>query len=491
MGDQNTLLSTRDARHLLRRTGFGTATTPATALTGLTRGAAANKLLAFKPAGFVPRGSNMYRTHNSWVKYMVNVKYPLQEKLVLFWHDHFATSNDKVADHRRMATQNKLLRLSCKGNFKSLVKAINKDGAMMEFLDTVRNYKDQPNENYARELLELFTLGVRDLAGQPTYTQADIVQIARALTGWDWDHREKTHFHDYDHDFADEFPERGPKVIFRTTGGFLPAGSGRDYTLPQGEGPGEIDRVIDILFEHRDSTGKNTVARHIAKKMIEYFAHPLPGYPADAAIVDEIVSRSQFAVTWNIAALVREILVDDFFYASNSPVPHTESTPKSVKWPIDFVISTLRTLKVTPRGVDAYISGGSYQSLYDQLGNMGQYLFYPPSVFGWDWETAWLSSASMLARYNFARDVTGARGSGRFFFHPERLINLNLTDPGAIVTAAATVLDIDEQITTAQRNALIAYLGPGPLNLRDYDTRNAKLHGLFCLLLQCPASHLH
>lgn len=491
MGDQNTPLSEREARHLLRRTGFGAPPASVAGLTGVPRGAAADQVLAFKSASFQPRGPNMYRTHNSWVKYMINVKYPLQEKLVLFWHDHFATSNDKVADHRRMAVQNKLLRLQCKGNFKTFVKAINKDGAMMEFLDTVRNYKDQPNENYARELLELFTLGVRDLAGEPTYTQADIVQIARAFTGWDWHDREKTHFHDYDHDFREEFPARGAKVIFRHTGGFSPAGSGRDYTLPGGEGPAEIDQVIDLLFEHRDSDGKNTVARHIAKKMIEFFAHPLPPYPASAAIVDAIVARSQFDTAWNIAALAREIFVDDFFFLSSAPVPFTAATPKSVKWPIDFVVSTLRTLKVKPRGVDAYISGGSYQSLYDQLGNMGQSLFYPPSVFGWDWETAWLSSAALLARYDFTRNVTGARGGGRFFFHPERLVDIGLTDPDAIVDAAAGVLGVRDQITATQHAALRAYLGAGPIHLRDYDTRNAKLHGLFCLLLQSPACHLH
>ena len=117
---------------------------------------------------------------------MVATPHPLQEKLTIFWHDHFATSNEKVDFPRLMGNQNGLLRRFCKGNLKDFVKAINRDAAMMEFLDTVRNVKEEPNENYARELQELFTLGVKDYDGNPNYDQADIVQIARAFTGWDY-----------------------------------------------------------------------------------------------------------------------------------------------------------------------------------------------------------------------------------------------------------------------------------------------------------------
>jgi uncharacterized protein (DUF1800 family) len=121
---------------------------------------------------------------------------PLQSKLVLFWHDHFATGISKVGDAGLMADQIQLLYQLCKGDMRALVKAISKNPAMMEFLDTVRNDKDVPNENYARELQELFTLGVEDFAGNPNYTQDDIVQIARAFTGWRYDGR-------------DAFPRRG------------------------------------------------------------------------------------------------------------------------------------------------------------------------------------------------------------------------------------------------------------------------------------------
>src|SRR5690606_31257031 len=112
----------------------------------------------------------------------------------------------------------KLLRKLAKGSMKDLVKAIGKDAAMMEFLDTTRNEKSIPNENYARELLELFTLGVYDSAGNPNYTQADIVQIARAFTGWRYKQNGTAYLDRSNHDFTSEFPERGPKRIFETTG---------------------------------------------------------------------------------------------------------------------------------------------------------------------------------------------------------------------------------------------------------------------------------
>src|SRR6266404_5397667 len=109
----------------------------------------------------------------------------------------------------------------CRGSFKDFVKAINRDAAIIEFLDTTRNHKDIPNENYGRELQELFTLGVTDLNGHPNYTQEDIVQIARAFTGGDYIYNSgEAVFHDYDHDYMAAFPERQWKTIYKSTGQF-------------------------------------------------------------------------------------------------------------------------------------------------------------------------------------------------------------------------------------------------------------------------------
>jgi uncharacterized protein (DUF1800 family) len=487
MGDQNTPLSESEARHLLRRATFGARPADVQDLVGVPRGQAADQLLAFGNKAFKPSGKYIEDAHNKWVKYMIKTKVPLQEKLVLFWHDHFATSNAKVDNAKSMARQNQLLRANAAGNFKTLVKAINRNAAMIEFLDTVRNHKDIPNENYARELQELFTLGVKDSAGNPNYAQQDIVQIARAFTGWDYEYDSgNAVFHDYDHDYEVDFPERGPKVIYQSTGGF--GAGGRDYAV-NGEGEQEIDTVIDVIFDHTDSQGKNTVARRTARRLLEYFAHPNPS----TAVVDAVVTSSSFASTWSIGALVRAIFSHDAFYESGAPAPFGAATKKSVKWPTDYVVSTLRLVGMKLKSRYQYVDGGSYSTIRDQLTNMGQTLLEPPSVFGWDWETAWVSSATLLARYGFARDVTSARGAGASAFRPDKLMDLTLTDAGDIVDAVTDALGVTDQVSGTERSTFVDYLG-GPsatLDLTDYDTRNIKLHGLFALVMQSPAYQLH
>lgn len=485
----STLLTAAHARHLLCRTGFGARVDEVATFAPLTRGAAADRLLAFKPQGFKPSGVEPDVIHDKWVSFMVKTKQPLQEKLVLFWHDHFATAFSKVQDARLMAKQNQLLRRNCKGNFRDLVKAINKDPAMMRFLDTTRNQKESPNENYARELLELFTLGPKDTAGNDNYAQADIVQIARAFTGWEFDAGKEAALATSLHDFTAAFPARGAKVIFASTGGFLPPGSGRSFTVG-GEGANEIDEVIDIVLQHTDSDGKNTVARRIARRLIEYFAHPSP----DLSFVDDVVGTgpSAFDATWDIAALLRRLFVHDAFYDTAEPLGPTSK--RSVKWPVDYVVGTLRVLRMRLKGTQQFVDGGSYEPIMNQLANMGQVLFNPPSVFGWDWEMSWISSSTLLARYAFARDLTAARGGGAKGFHPEYFVDSALTDAAAIVDAVTHVLGITDELTSPERDALVAYLtNDGTLtpDLTNSDYRDEKLRGLFALALQLPAYQLH
>ncbi len=484
------------ARHLLRRTGF--AATPDAAQSLLdqygTRGAAADHLLDFKPSNFKPGGRYTEDIHNKWVKYMVKTKLQLQEKLVLFWHDHFATSMQKVDDASLMAAQNRLFRQFCKGNFRDLVKAVNKDAAMMEFLDTVRNHKEQPNENYARELQELFTLGVKDPLGNPNYDQEDIVQIARAFTGWDYDNHGVAGLNDYDHDQGDAVedwnPLRGPKVIYKARGGFGdPNGqsfeSGVNYEQ-------EIDRVIDIIFQHRygpSGSQRSTVADYLAQRLITYFALPTPS----STFVHDVVDTSGFSSSWDVAALLKEMFVHDDFYLSSAPP--AAGSAKSVKWPIDYVVSTLRLLHMKLKSKSQYVNGGSGDDIRTQLTNMGQVLFEPPSVFGWDWETAWLSSSTLLARYGFARDLTAARGGSGTSFRPDRLLDLTMTNPGDIVDAVTELLGVNDQIGDPERDALIDYLtdGIGPtatVDLADQATRDRKLNGLVATVLQSPIYQL-
>ena len=498
MGDENTPLTTNEVRHVMRRTGFGA---PPKDLGKLlkkvndapTRGNVADELLDFKPKLFKPGGRDAETAHNKWVNYLIKPKSALQAKLALFWHDHFATQVSVVEDTKLAAFQIRLLHQHAKGNFKTLMKEMNRNAAMMEMLDTVRNKKAVPNENYSRELKELFTLGVDDLKGNPNYTQEDVSLIARAFTGWDYDYPKGTPYLEIgQHDFEAEFPGRGPKVIFKTTGGFGPGG--RDFTA-NGEGEAEIDTVTDILFDHTDTDGENTVARRITRRLLRFFCHEDYANPgaAEIAVIDQIISDSGFVGTWDIGALCRAIFVHDVFFETSGSAPYGVATKKAVKWPIDYFVTTLRLTGVKLKTRDRIIFGGSYNSALDHLSQMGQILLEPPSVFGWNWDTAWISSASLLARYRVARDVTMARGSGTF--KPEKLIDTDLTDPGDIVDAVSDSLGIPDQVTAAERMVYVNYLtdnGANPvIDLDDYDTRNTKLHGLYALIMQSPAYQLH
>lgn len=486
MGDENTVLSEPDARHLLRRAAFSATRKEldAAGIVGLTRGAAADKLLNYKIKTFKPGGSDQQKQHASLMRYLLVTKNPVQEKLALFWHDHFGVGIAKLyagnfgLAEKLMAAHSRLLRVMAKGNMKDFVKAVGKDPAMIEFLDTVRNDKEIPNENYARELLELFTLGVFDSAGNENYDQADIVQIARAFTGWNYTRTLKPFLDEGEHDFNVEFAgTRGPKRIFESKGQ-IPGGSDFDAN---GEGEPEIDTVVDIIFTHRDTDGANTVARRTARRLLEFYVGPNPSL----ALIDAVVAESGFDTSFDIQALVRAIFCHDDFYATG--LPFGPGVTKSVKWPVDYAIGSMRLLGMKFAGSNKYVPGGSYTGILTHMENMGQLLLDPPSVFGWDWETSWLSSSTLLARYNFARDIVAARGGGRF--RPEKIMDMSLTDPADIVNAVLDALDCGHNFTAGDRQVCEDYLTDNNTttpDLSDYNYVNEKLHGLFELVMKSP-----
>jgi uncharacterized protein (DUF1800 family) len=352
--------------------------------------------------------------------------------------------------------------------------------------------------------MELYTLGVKapvpDAPGgaDNNYDQADIVQIARAFTGWTYDDRGQALFEldsamgtkNSRHDYMVSFPSRGPKVIFKNRGGFgNPAG--QSFTTG-GEGAGEIDEVIDIIFAHRygpSGSQRYTVADYIATKLITYFAHPSPS----STYVHDVVDGSGFASNWDLSLLLYEIFVHDDFFLSMGPP--SAAAKKSVKWPIDFLVGTLRVLEMKMKGRYQEVQGGDYSNARDALTNMGQILLQPPSVFGWDWETSWISSSTMLARYGFARDITSARGSGSTSLRVSKFFDLDEQDPGTIVDTATTLLGVYDQLEPTERTALITYLtdnGASPtIDLQDSETRNRKLNGLVATILQSPTYQLH
>ncbi len=486
MGDLNTVITEADVRHILGRTGYGPAAKDmkrAKNLPGQTRADAANYILGLKRKSLKAKGNSAYDAHNKWMKHLTKGKTPLQDKTVMFFHDHFSVSLAIFDEETEVITNHIQGHYdSALGNFKDYVKRINTDTAMMFFLNTVQNNKAIPNENYARELCELFTLGTHDLNGVANYIQDDIVQIARAFTGWRVEDIGESFLLETQHDYMIDFPARGPKILFDNAHGFGPGGA--SFTVG-GEGANEIDEVTEIIFQHTDSDGQNTVARRTIYRMLEYFCYAAP----DKTTVDEIIADSSFDATWDIAEAIRAIVHHDAFYATMEAQPFSASTKKSIKWPVDLVVGTLRMLKLKPQGKDLVHRGGEYLTLFDHTLNMGQTIGNPPSVFGWDWEEAWISSSTLLARYTFIRDIADMRYSGRF--KPEKLVDKDLTDPGAIADATIEALGLTGQFTSAERDEFIDYLSDNgattSLDLNDYDVRNTKLHGVFALVMQSPA----
>ena len=201
-----------------------------------------------------------------------------------------------------------------------------------------------------------------------------------------------------------------PKEIYGNehVGGFGVSGRGADFAA-NGEGAREIDTVVDIIFDHKDSQGKNTVARRTARRLLEYFAHANP-----SARVHRRGRRRRRVSTYDFElsrSAARDLRARRFL--PDAPVPPIGAgTPKSVRWPVDYVVTSLRLLKMKLKGKRASTSTAAATTACSTSSNMGQILFDPPSVFGWDWETAWVSSSTLLARYGFARDLTSARGGG-------------------------------------------------------------------------------
>lgn len=285
-----------------------------------------------------------------WLDRMERTPNPFREKLTLFWHGHFATSIAKVKQPYLMFVQNETLRQNALGNFGTMVKAMSRDPAMMIWLDTRESKKQHPNENFARELMELFTLGIGN------YTEEDIQQSARAFTGYKIDPRNQTFL------FARAIHDNEPKKFFGQTGNF----SGDDI----------IDRILQ----------KPACAQYIAHKIWEFFAFENP----KPALVAELAASFR-AHNYEIKPLLHEIFRSAEFY---SP----QAVRSQIKSPVQWLVSTSKILETElPKGPVAI----------NALRQLGQVPFVPPSVKGWDGGKAWITTSTLLFRYNLANFALG------------------------------------------------------------------------------------
>ena len=365
-------LSHYEARHLLTRTGFGASQEDINTYQQFEYDQAVNKLLdqvnndvVINPPTWLldPLNFDRKRIKNAsqeekrafrksqkikeldlkgwWVATMANTKSPLTEKMVLFWHNHFTTSLKKVKQPTLLYRQNVLFRKHAIGNFKTLAYEISKDPAMLGYLDNFKSSKKAPNENFARELLELFTLG------EGNYTEKDIKEAARAFTGWSVDRKTgefkfRKRIHDY-----------GEKSFLGKRGKF----NGKD--------------IIEIIFD------QPMVADVLVTKLWKEFVSETP----DQAVVNHLawVLREN---NFEMKPLMRELLMSDSFR-------NPENFARLIKSPLDYVVGTLRMLEIPVKDGKA----AAYASAH-----LGQNVFDPPNVKGWQGGLAWITSSSLLTR---------------------------------------------------------------------------------------------
>jgi len=290
-----------------------------------------------------------------WLYAMLHSGHPLREKLTLFWHDHFATSLDKVQSPPLMFRQNSLLRSHALGRFEPLLQAISRDAAMMIWLDASRNLKGKPNENYARELMELFSLGVGH------YNEQDVREAARAFTGWRPDEAGGFAFDPRLHD-------EGTKSILGQTGRW----DGGD--------------VIRIVLE------QPAAARFLVRKLYRFLVNE-QAVPPDALL--EPLCASFRTTSYDIAALVRTILASRHFYSAHA-------FRQRIKGPVEYVLGAVRLVYGSYGEEEADYRPLPQRALVARLNAMGQCLFAPPNVKGWPGGPSWLNTSTMLERSNFA-----------------------------------------------------------------------------------------
>jgi uncharacterized protein (DUF1800 family) len=289
--------------------------------------------------------SDLTRIQAIWLYRMIFTPHSLRERMTLFWHNHFATSHAKVQSAALMQRQNDLLRTHALGDFRVLLAAIGKDPAMMIWLDSTINKKAKPNENYARELMELFTLG------RGHYTEQDVKEAARAFTGW-------FVIQDNFQAVARQHDE-GTKSVLGHTGKWTG------------------DDIPAILIE------QPACAEFLCRKLFRQFVSDTLK-PSDALIAP--LARALREARYQIHVPVSAILRSNLFFDASV-------RRRRVKSPVEFAVGTIRALEILNPTVQA-------QALAEACTRMGESLYAPPSVAGWDGGPAWINSTAMLARTN-------------------------------------------------------------------------------------------
>jgi uncharacterized protein (DUF1800 family) len=292
-----------------------------------------------------------------WLDRMARSPTPLQEKLVLFWHGHFTSSFGDVHDVIAMYNQNQLFRRAAAGNFAHLLDGVARDAAMLRYLNNDQNRKGHPNENWARELMELFTMGIG------RYAETDVKESARAWTGWAL---QDTRTYDDHRTFAFRplFHDEGLKTFLGTTG------------------PWDGTDIIRIILAHP------APPRWIAGKLARFFVAPQP----DPALV-EAMAQQLLATDYELTPVLRSLFRSRAFY-------RPEVVRAQVKSPVEFAVGAVRQLG---------IADPDWNRLSYAMAAIGQRLFFPPTVAGWHGGTSWMNAGTVFARTDLAAALISGR----------------------------------------------------------------------------------
>ena len=278
------------------------------------------------------RNLNLY-----WINEMVNSDAQLREKMSLFWHGHFACRNLNVFFQQELLN---VIRRNALGNFRDLLHEVSKTGAMLNFLNNNQNRKDHPNENFAREVMELFTMG------RGHYTEQDVKEAARAFTGWGANAKGDFVFRRFQHD-------EGSKTVLGKTGHF------------------DGDEVLEILLDQKQT------AKFISQKIYRFFVND----SVDTQKADWLADRL-YKSDYDIGKLMEDIFTSDWFYKE-------ENIGCKIKSPVELLVGIQRMLPMTLQNEEALL-------LLQRL--LGQILFYPPNVAGWPGGKTWIDSSTLMMR---------------------------------------------------------------------------------------------
>ena len=448
--DNDRKWTVKPAGHLLRRAAFGASAERLKTAKDKGPGAAVDWLFDFDPHSdvgglnaFLKQAAGLYDIRRSpemvaewWFHRMIHTPAPLQERVAVMWHDHFATGANKVGRSDWMHDQIELFRTDGLGSFRDLLVKVGRQPAMLRWLDGNDSRKEHPNENYGREIMELFTLGVGH------YTERDVQELARCFTGWTVTGGTESKFN------PDRFDD-GEKEVFSQKGKWNDEGA------------------VDVLLANPQC------AKYISWRLLTTFVHPKP----TPEQVDFYAGRLT-ANEWRIGDTLKELFKSRLFFSD-------WAYRSQIKSPVDLVVGGSLAVGGTPRA----------EFLRRQCAKMGQSLLYPPDVSGWHGGEAWISANTVMVRFKFGLDLA-QQGFQEFADGPlyNDLNERDIKTSPKIVNYFANLL-LDGEIPSDARGKFLDYLNRDKNNdpdefVFDYTAFRDKGRGMIQLMTSMPQFQL-